>query len=100
MTLHDWTAELADYADTAALVQALDLVISVDTSPVHMAGSLGRPVWMLGRYDSCYRWLRDREGSPQGSPWYPTLRHFRQATPGDWPAVIARVATALAERAA
>lgn len=100
MTLHDWTTELADYADTAALIQALDMVISVDTSPVHMAGSLGRPVWMLGRYDSCYRWLRDRDDSPQGSPWYPSLRHFRQATPGDWPAVIARVATALAERAA
>ena len=96
MVLHDWTAELADYADTAALVQALDLVISADTSPVHMAGALGRPVWLLSRYDSCYRWLRDRDDSP----WYPSLRQFRQAVPGDWTSVIDRAAAALMERVA
>lgn len=104
MMLHDWTSELGDFADTAALMQALDLVISVDTSPLHLAGGLGRPVWLLNRYDSCWRWLRNRDdspqGSPQGSPWYPTLRQFRQSSPGDWDDVIQRVATALTQAAA
>ncbi len=94
MMLHDWTAELGDFADTAALMQALDLVITVDTACVHLAGALGRPVWMLNRFDSCWRWLRDRDDSP----WYPTLRQFRQAAPGDWSGVVQRVAAALAER--
>ena len=95
MVLHDWTDELIDFADTAALMEALDLVISADTSPLHLAGALGRPVWMLDRYDSCLRWLRDRDDSP----WYPSLRQFRQSAPGDWGGVIARVAAALSERA-
>ncbi len=94
MLLHDWTAELGDFADTAALMQALDLVITVDTACVHLAGALGRPVWLLNRYDSCWRWLRDRDDSP----WYPTLRQFRQAAPGEWGGVVQRVAAALAER--
>ena len=92
MVLHDWTGELEDFADTAALIAALDLVICVDTSVVHLAGALGRPVWMLDRYDSCWRWLRERADSP----WYPTLRRFRQETPGDWGGVVARVVAALA----
>ena len=91
MELHDWTAELADFADTAALVAALDLVISVDTGPVHLAGALGRPTWLLNRHDTCWRWLLDRADSP----WYPTLRQFRQTTPGDWAGVVARVAAEL-----
>jgi tetratricopeptide (TPR) repeat protein len=91
MTLHDWTDELDDFADTAALVEALDLVISVDTSVVHLAGALGKPVWVLNRYDQCWRWLRDRTDSP----WYPTARLFRQQAPGDWSAVIRDVAEAL-----
>ncbi|GAB6853254.1 tetratricopeptide repeat protein [Asaia astilbis] len=62
-----------DMADTAALMQGLDLIISVDTSPVHLAGALGRPVWLISRWDACWRW--GDEG--QGSPWYPTMRVFR-----------------------
>jgi len=93
MVLHDWTGELGDFADTAALMQALDLVISADTSPLHLAGALGRPVWLMDRYDSCWRWLRGRNDSP----WYPTLRRFRQNSPGDWGEVAGRVAQALAD---
>ena len=89
--LHDWTEELHDFADTAALVEALDLVISVDTAVAHLAGALGKPVWLLNRFDTDWRWLRDREDSP----WYPSLRLFRQPAPGDWGSVIARVAGAL-----
>jgi Glycosyltransferase family 9 (heptosyltransferase) len=91
MMLHDWTDELGDYADTAALVDALDLVVSVDTSVVHLAGALGKPVWVLNRYDQCWRWLRDRTDSP----WYPAARLFRQHAPGDWSGAIRDVADAL-----
>jgi len=76
----DWTAELADFADTAALVEALDMVVSVDTSVAHLAGALGKPVCILSRFDGCWRWLLDRDDTP----WYPTARLFRQARPGDW----------------
>jgi tetratricopeptide (TPR) repeat protein len=91
MVLHDWTDELNDFVDTAALVEALDLVISVDTSVVHLAGALGKPVWVLNRFDQCWRWLRGRADSP----WYPTARLFRQQAQGDWPGVIRDVAEAL-----
>ena len=90
--VHDFTAELADFADTAALIEALDLVISVDTAVVHLAGALGKPVWLLNRFDSCWRWLLDRDDSP----WYPTLRQFRQTVPGDWDRVLHRVSMELA----
>jgi hypothetical protein len=80
-----------DFYDTAAIVGQLDLVISVDTSVAHLAGALGRPVWLLNRFDTCWRWLRDRDDSP----WYPTMRIFRQQKPGDWAGVVARVARAL-----
>jgi tetratricopeptide (TPR) repeat protein len=93
MVLRDWTDELWDFADTAALVAGLDLVISVDTSVVHLAGALGKPVWVLNRYDACWRWLYGRTDSP----WYPTARLFRQPAFGDWDSVIAEVATALRE---
>lgn len=79
--------EVTDFADTAALIQALDLVISVDTSTAHLAGALGKPVWIMNRYDSCWRWLTDREDSP----WYPSLRLFRQERMGEWDAVAAKV---------
>lgn len=92
MTLLDWTNALHDFADTAALVECLDLVISVDTSVAHLAGALGKPVWLLNRFDTCWRWLLDRENSP----WYPTMRIFRQPKPGDWDSVISRVADELA----
>jgi lipoprotein NlpI len=91
MVLHDWSEELSDYADTAALVDALDLVISVDTSVAHLAGGLGKPVWVLNRYDQCWRWLRNRTDSP----WYPTARLFQQRSPGDWAGVLRAVADAL-----
>ena len=91
MTLFDPTADLHDFADTAALIEALDLVISVDTSVAHLAGALGKPVWLLNRYDACWRWLLNRDDSP----WYPSLRQFRQTSPGDWPGVIECVREAL-----
>jgi tetratricopeptide (TPR) repeat protein len=89
--LIDLTSELGDYADTAALVEQLDLVITVDTSIAHLAGALGKPVWILNRFDTCWRWLLDRPDSP----WYPTARLYRQERPGDWDSVIARVAADL-----
>jgi len=91
LTVHDWTSELGDFADTAALITALDLVISVDTAVVHLTGALGKPIWVLSRFDGCWRWLRDRTDSP----WYPTARLFRQPRDGDWDSVIADVAAAL-----
>jgi ADP-heptose:LPS heptosyltransferase len=96
MTLVDFTDELDDFADTAALAEALDLVISVDTSVAHLAGAMGKPVWLLNRFDNCWRWLIDRDDSP----WYPTLRQFRQSTPGDWDGVMRSVRDALATRMA
>jgi len=84
--------DLQDFSDTAALVENLDLVISVDTSAVHLAGALGKPVWVLLARVPDWRWLLDREDSP----WYPCARLFRQDKPGDWPAVIERVTQELA----
>ncbi|WP_376965792.1 tetratricopeptide repeat-containing glycosyltransferase family protein [Azospirillum sp. A26] len=78
---------VTDFADTAAIVRQLDLVIGVDTAVVHLAGALGVPVWVLSRFSGCWRWLLDRDDSP----WYPTLRLFRQQRPGDWALVVARV---------
>ena len=89
--LIDHTAELADFADTAALIAALDLVIGVDTAVTHLAGALGKPVWLLNRADTDWRWGLGRDDTP----WYPTLRQFRQPRAGDWPSVIAAVAAAL-----
>jgi ADP-heptose:LPS heptosyltransferase len=95
LALVDCTDELRDFADTAALVSQLDLVIAVDTSVAHLAGGLGVPVWMLSRFNGCWRWMLERDGSP----WYPSMRIFRQARAGDWQEVIERVASALADRA-
>jgi hypothetical protein len=83
----DLTAELNDLADTAALVANLDLVITCDTAVAHLAGGLGKPVWILNRFDACWRWLEHR----RDSAWYPTARLFRQPAPGDWASVIAEV---------
>jgi Flp pilus assembly protein TadD len=91
MALVDHTDAITDFAHTAALVANLDLVISVDTSVAHLAGALNKPVWILSRYDSCWRWLRNRPDSP----WYPSARVFGQTTPGDWDSVMARLAEAL-----
>ncbi|MGH6726186.1 MAG: tetratricopeptide repeat protein [Pseudolabrys sp.] len=91
MVLHELGDALTDFADTAAAMGALDLVISVDTSPAHLAGAIGRPLWLLLPHAPDWRWLRYREDSP----WYPTARLFRQAKRGDWTPVIARVAAEL-----
>jgi Flp pilus assembly protein TadD len=91
LMLHDYTSELGSFADTAALVENLDLVISVDTSVAHLTGAIGKPVWLLNRFETCWRWLLNRDDSP----WYPTMRIFRQPTSGDWAPVVARVGEAL-----
>lgn len=78
---------LNDFSDTAALMECMDLIISVDTSSAHLAGALGRPVWILNRYDSCWRWLQGRDDSP----WYPTAKIYQQKIPGDWSEVVSRV---------
>lgn len=94
--LADFSADMQSYADTAALVEQLDLVISVDTSVAHLAGALAKPVWLLNRFDNCWRWLDGRTDSP----WYPTMRIFRQTTAGDWAGVIARACAALQDESA
>jgi hypothetical protein len=81
-----------DLADTAALISALDLTITVDTSVVHVAGALGRPVWLLNRFNTDWRWLLHRNDSV----WYPTLRQFRQRTLRDWNSPVEAAAAALA----
>nr|WP_256367306.1 tetratricopeptide repeat protein [Acidisphaera sp. S103] len=91
MVLHDWTEELQDFSETAALIDALDLVISTDTSVPHLAGALGKPVWLLSSYDACWRWLLNRDDSP----WYPTLRQFRQRRLGNWQAPVDDLRAAL-----
>ncbi len=80
----DFMGEVEDFADTAALVENLDLVITVDTSIAHLAGGLGKPVWILSRYNACWRWLQNRPTSP----WYPTARIFGQPALGDWDSVM------------
>ena len=94
--VHDWSDELTDFDATAALVNGLDLVISVDTAVAHLAGALARPVWLLNRAESEWRWLLDRDDSP----WYPTMRIFRQQQARDWSAPLEAVRLALAERLA
>jgi tetratricopeptide (TPR) repeat protein len=83
--------KLDDFSDTAAVMSLLDLVISSDTAPVHLAGALGRPVWVLLRHVPDWRWLLDRDDSP----WYPSARLFRQPAAGDWDSVVAKVIEAL-----
>jgi hypothetical protein len=85
--LVDLTDHLADFAETAALVSCLDVVITVDTSVAHLAGALGRPTWILLPYSPDYRWLLDRDDSP----WYPTARLFRQTEARDYVSVLERV---------
>jgi hypothetical protein len=84
--------EIRDFEDTAALLTLADLLISVDSSPVHLAGALGRPVWVMLSFVHDWRWLLDRTDSP----WYPTVRLFRQHSPRDWSGVMASIAAELA----
>jgi ADP-heptose:LPS heptosyltransferase len=84
----DPRAHLADFSDTAALIECLDLVISVDTAVVHVAGALGKPAWILLSTDSDWRWMLERSDSP----WYPSARLFRQPIAGDWDSLMAEVA--------
>jgi len=85
--------ELTDFAETAALADHMDLIVSVDTSIAHLAGALALPLWLLIADPPEYRWMLEREDSP----WYPTARLFRQHSRGDWPEVIARVSRSLRE---
>ncbi|WP_094603226.1 Beta-barrel assembly-enhancing protease [Sporomusa silvacetica DSM 10669] len=91
MQLIDLTDDIADFADTAALIMNLDLVVSVDTAVAHLAGALGKSVWTLLPASGEWRWLLARSDTP----WYPTMRLFRQTTPGDWNGVMTSVAQEL-----
>jgi tetratricopeptide (TPR) repeat protein len=87
LRLVDWTSEIHDFSDTAALIANLDLVISVDTVVAHLAGAMRRRAWTLLSFAADWRWLQHREDSP----WYPTMRLFRQERAGDWSSPVARI---------
>jgi tetratricopeptide (TPR) repeat protein len=91
MPIHDFSAQIRDFSDTAALIANMDLVITIDTSVAHLAGSMGKRVWILLPTSADWRWLTNRDDSP----WYPNARLFRQQKAGDWPDVIGRVAKEL-----
>lgn len=95
MAIVDAGEQVTDFADTAAVIANLDLVITVDTSVAHMAGALGKPVWTLLSAVPDWRWLLERADSP----WYPTMRLFRQKSRGDWAEVMERVAAKLSATA-
>jgi hypothetical protein len=80
----NFSKHLQDFADTAALIASLDLVISVDTSTAHLAGAMGKPTWVLNRFDACWRWQLNRTDSP----WYPHMKLYRQDQPGQWHSVV------------
>ncbi len=87
----DLSNDLTDFGETAALIENLDLVITVDTSMGHLAGAMARPVWIMVPKAADWRWMLEREDTP----WYPTARLFRQAKPGEWDPVLSRVIAAL-----
>jgi TolA-binding protein len=89
--MHDHSSELRDFADTAALISLLDIVVTIDTSVAHLAGALGKPVWIMLPHSADWRWLLERDDSP----WYPTARLFRQQRRGEWNGVVADVVEAL-----
>jgi len=91
MTVLDLVGDCDDMADTAALVMNCDLVITIDTSIAHLAAALGKPTWVLSRRDACWRWMGDRKDSP----WYPTVRHYRQHVFNDWSGLMKTVANDL-----
>jgi hypothetical protein len=92
--LFNVSADVRDFADTAAILNELDLLITVDTSVAHLAGAMGRPVWLMLPYAPDWRWLLSRSDSP----WYPSFRLFRQDKADDWEGVASRVAAALMEQ--
>jgi ADP-heptose:LPS heptosyltransferase len=96
MGLVDYTPELKDFGDTAAFVANLDLVIAVDTAVVHVAGATGRPAWAMLAACPDWRWMMERPDSP----WYPTVRLFRQPEAGNWDAVVREIHDALAAKLA
>ena len=91
LNITDWTEELHDFSDTAALAANMDLIISVDTSISHLAGALGKPVWVVFKRAPDWRWMIDRADSP----WYPTATLFRQPRPGDWQTPMNQIAERL-----
>jgi hypothetical protein len=90
-TIIDLSSALTDFGETAAAIANLDLVVSVDTAVAHLAGALGKPVWLMIPFAPDWRWLLDRDDSP----WYPSLRLFRQTQPGDWQGVVMAIRKAL-----
>ncbi len=94
--IEDLAPDLTDFAETAAAISNLDLVVSVDTAVVHLAGAMGRPVWTLLPFMPDWRWLLDRDDSP----WYPSMRLFRQKAAGEWPGVIKRLTAEIIKQAA
>ena len=82
--IKEWHHEVKDFFETAHLVRQMDLVISVDTAVAHLAGALNRPTWLLLPQNADFRWMKDR----LDSPWYPSMRLFRQRKHGDWSAVV------------
>ena len=90
----DLAPDLHDFADTAAAIEDLDLVLSVDTAVAHLAGAMGKPVWLLNGFGSYWLWQLERPDSP----WYPTMRLFRQQRPDDWTSLFEEVRAALKER--
>jgi ADP-heptose:LPS heptosyltransferase len=89
----DHAADLVDFTDTAALIAELDVVISVDTAVTHLAGALGKLIWVMLPFHPDFRWLRGREDSP----WYPTARLFGQQSDGKWDSVVERIGREAAE---
>jgi hypothetical protein len=85
--------QLGDFNQTAAIMRRLDLIISCDSAPAHLAGAVGVPVWVALAYVADWRWLVDRDDTP----WYPNMRLFRQTRPGEWPDVFQRISARLAQ---
>ena len=92
-SVFNWTDRLRDFSDTAHIIRQLDLVVCVDTAVAHLAGAMNRPTWLLLPYNADFRWLRARSDSP----WYPSMRLFRQTARNDWSSVAQQLNTAFDE---